>query len=683
MNILSQREGAERIFTPQTIDQPFRHETNGIGLGDIAQIIRRRFYLAGLITFLGTLLAVLAASVLEDRYTARATIVLEYNDTRLSDAASEFQSFNLNQTAIQTEMDVFRSRDFAGQIVDTLNLIQDPLFNTHISREPSSDMQSSPQLTNEPSASDGHIQYGIRYALEAVGLASPKEDAARFSEPAIEREKVISVLVSKVAVEQAGESLAITITVTHKDAVKTALIANAMVDKYVELSIKSKRDAANRAIAFLRQRASDLGSGVAAIERKLADHIRTHQLDDETLDASLHADIKKLKAQLQLFQKPRQAYSDFAPDQTRAQALKRQLKDLEKQLHERTLAQVRRAQLEREILTDSNRHTQVVERLANLDSKIEVLNPSARVVSRASTPIKPSYPQRGFIIFGGFAGFLILGIMVSILLEGLDLRIHSEEQLTALTGLPNLGVVPWVSLTSPFGRRLLHTSLTNKPHSCFSEGVRSFFFALSHVGINGNPKVVMLSSCWPGEGKSTLAVTLAVTAAMHGFRTALLDLDLRTRGASKSLMISNRGMGIESYLGGKCSLDEATRRNVAVEGLDVMPSVTQKDSPVRLLNTQRLAAMLDDLRKGYDFIVLDTPPAMLVNDPNVPGPLADAVVLVVRIGQTQTKAVKAAVKRFFWHKAPLAGTVLNGEMSPINKYGYRGKYGKYYEKIGA
>ncbi len=676
MNMLSDGgKGGERIFTRPVSDRPSSNDpVTVIGLREIAQIFRRRRRVLGLFMVFGTLLAAFAAYSLEDRYTAQSTLVLEYKDTRLSVAASDFESFNLSRTALKTELDLFQSREFAGRIVDSLNLLQDPRFNGYLPRERSSDMHADPRVREGPPIRIGYLFQSARQALEIVGLASPKGTAA-LPPRAVQRERAISVLLSKVAVSNAGESLAITIGVTHTDPKKTALIANAMVDSYVQRSLERKRDAINRAIVFLRQRASVLGGGVAEIERKLADHIRAHQLDDKNLDASLRARIRKLKAQLQLLNEPNQASSGLAPDQNRAQALESQLENLEKQLGERTLAEVRRLQLEREILTDSNRHSQVVERLANLDSKIDVLNPSARVVSHATTPFNPSHPKRGLIIFGGFAGSVILGFMVSILLEGLDSRIHSEEQLTAITGLQNLGVVPFVSLDSPFGRRLLHVNLINKPHSHFAEELRSLYCSLLRIESSGSSKIVMLTSCWPNEGKSTVSVGLAVTAAMNGYRTAFLDLDLRTRGASKALMLPDEGIGIENYLNGDCSLDDVSRKDCGVEGLDVFPSVSQKGSSVRLMNSERLAAMLPALRSDYDFIVIDTPPAMLVNDLSMSMPLADIVLLVVRVGQTTTSAVKAVVKRLGLHKARLIGTLLNGEISRIhNYYGYRGKY---------
>jgi len=185
-------------------------------------------------------------------------------------------------------------------------------------------------------------------------------------------------------------------------------------------------------------------------------------------------------------------------------------------------------------------------------------------------------------------------------------------------------------------------------------------------------QVICITSPGPGEGKSTTAANLAITLAQQGAHTLLVDADLRRPHVHRSFNLVQEP-GLTDILIGTSAPREAIRPNV-IQGLDVLPGGALPPNPSELLGSEAMHRLLGELRAQYDTIIFDTPPTLAVTDATVLGRNADAVILVLRAGETDATAAQRAVEAFRRVQTRLAGAVLNGVQKTRDRYYYY--YGK-------
>ena len=625
-------------------------EESAIGLLDALALVRRHLWLIGATIVGGTFAAALAAFTLPELFTASSSLVFERRDARLSEAATELEGSELNVTAVETEIDVIVSRLFVGRLIDSYELLNDPFFNSYLADVSNDDMDVS-----------GSLLGVIREWLADFGI-SAGVNAERVPAQSVQHERAITSFISRLSVARPRESFAVSIQMTHRDAKRAADLANAVADAYVELSLERKKDAIGAAIVLLRNRITQLASRMAESEQKVANHIRDNQLDvsgrDYRRDDLLRAEIAQLKARLQL-SKEQQLGSSALDAAPQINQIERNLATLERELQKLTLADIRRRALEQELITDRNRYNQLVERLVNLDSQAALQTPSARVISRAEMPTDPSSPKRKIIIAGGFLGSAMLAILLALLFDGLSTSIRTGERMMQIVGLPNLTYVPEAPQKLEGMTATPFQYLKKYPGSFFAEALRSLFTACRRVDLEHPPKVLMMTSALPAEGKSTIALGLATTTACLGYRTILVDLDLHRLGVGEAMGISEHEDRFSAYLVGEGDLSDVVPADSDVPGLDVLAAMPGAIQPSTLLSSNRLAEMLGAFRTKYDFVILDTPAALVVNDVSYLAPLVDAAILIVRWGHTTEKALRDTVVRLRMNQIPLIGTAIN------------------------
>jgi capsular exopolysaccharide synthesis family protein len=192
------------------------------------------------------------------------------------------------------------------------------------------------------------------------------------------------------------------------------------------------------------------------------------------------------------------------------------------------------------------------------------------------------------------------------------------------------------------------------------------------------PKVIHVTSSRPGEGKTTLATSLAVSAAFSGLKVVLVDTDLRQASVSKFFKLE-RETGLVDLLVGTATPQAVLRLQKDVK-LMVIPAGSKSLNPTDLLASERMKALLSDLRETFDYVVLDSPPVGPVVDPVILAHLADRTVFVVQWASTPRELVATSLKQVSSHKR-VAGIVLNSvNQHRARKYGGEFYYGKRYEK---
>lgn len=299
--------------------------------------------------------------------------------------------------------------------------------------------------------------------------------------------------------------------------------------------------------------------------------------------------------------------------------------------------------------------------------------PDARVVSSADVPNNPSFPRPALMMgVGGILG-LLFGLLAAAVLELVDRGYRMSKQVERETGLPVLGVEPLLKT-----RLEPSTYALSKPFSAFSEGVRGLRTTLQFANLDSPHKVIMVTSSVPSEGKTSLCMTLGRVAARSGARTLLIEADMRRPRMAHRLKLKPKAF-LADVLDGTQTLDAAIIED-KFSGMHVLASRHGVTNPLERLASRRMEAFLEGMRHRYDLVLLDTPPIMAVSDAGALAKAVDAVVFVVRWGDTPRDTVKAALRKLAVLDVEVTGVVLSQvDLRRQATYGY-GDYGYYYDR---
>jgi capsular exopolysaccharide synthesis family protein len=352
--------------------------------------------------------------------------------------------------------------------------------------------------------------------------------------------------------------------------------------------------------------------------------------------------------------------------------------------------------LKRDSETNRALYEGILEKLKEAGVSAGLKSTNFRIVDLArqpSYPIEPNIPRNlGFALMLGLA----TGVGLAFLKEGLDNTIRTTEQAQNISGLASLGMIPLGSRSAregPNAKRLVIASskeavelvTQSRPKSPMAESYRALRTSLLLSNLGAPPKVIMITSALPQEGKSTTSINVAVVLAQKGVRVLLIDADLRRPSIHKTLGMAPRS-GLSNVLTGSTTLEQAITRTTILPELFILPAGTPPPNPAELLASAQMRGMLAQLCEQYDHIVIDTPPSLSVTDAVVLSPRADAVVLVIRAGQTRKQDLLRSRNILAQVNAKVVGVLLNAVdlTSPdyYYYYEYQGKYAGYYTDEG-
>jgi capsular exopolysaccharide synthesis family protein len=295
---------------------------------------------------------------------------------------------------------------------------------------------------------------------------------------------------------------------------------------------------------------------------------------------------------------------------------------------------------------------------------------TVEVISPAQIPLMAGYPRKGLIVGFGFMISIMMGVFLVLLVERLDNGFRSAAQLERLTETPVLGIIPRLPAAEKDGRAAGEL-VVRDPNAGYTEAVRSLRTSLMVSNVDSPPKVVLLASSLPGEGKSSLAVALARQAALSSLngKVILIDCDLR-RPTISGMMGLRAELGLTELFAGEATFDEVVRTDPKT-GLHVLPATPGTPNPPELLNSQHMRALLDKLSETYDLVVLDSPALDAVSDARVLAHLADATVFVVQWETTPRMTALGSLKQLVSAGAQIAGVVLHKvNLRKQPRYGY-------------
>ena len=313
---------------------------------------------------------------------------------------------------------------------------------------------------------------------------------------------------------------------------------------------------------------------------------------------------------------------------------------------------------------------------AAVDEQTQV--PQARQIDPAVAPRLPTSPNRPLILGATFGASLLLAVLLAFWLERPRNAFRGGREIEAMSRVPNFAVVP-----SAGGRRGTVERVVRKPRSSFAEAIRSL-----HAGLQllrgGPPKVLLVTSSVPDEGKTSVAVALGRLVARSGARVILVDCDLRHPSIAEQFSAQQLDAGLADVLTGGCDLATILRRD-PLSPLEFLPVAAPSANPAELISSQALKNLIEVLRLHYDLVILDAAPVLPVADTRLLSRLADKALYVVEWNKTPREAVLSGIAMLRNAGTEVAGTVLNkADMRRHAMYGYgfsgrsHGYGGRYY-----
>lgn len=288
-------------------------------------------------------------------------------------------------------------------------------------------------------------------------------------------------------------------------------------------------------------------------------------------------------------------------------------------------------------------------------------------VEPAAVPDLPVRPRTLVnTLLAGFVGLLLAVGTVSII-EALDDTIRSQEDVTERLGLPVLGLIAHYDADK--GEPLT----SNEPRSPVAEAFRSLRTNIQFASVDRPVKTLLVTSPSPSDGKSTVAVNLAVVMAQGGKRVAVLDADLRRPRIHKVLALANQVGLSDLFVQPELVLNGALRPTT-IPSLAAITAGAIPPNPSELLGSERMYTIMAQVKDQVDLVILDSPPVVAVTDSVVLAPRVDGVILVLKPGATQLAAAAQAVEQLRRAGTHLLGVVLNDVDTRSSSYQYQGYY---------
>ena len=334
---------------------------------------------------------------------------------------------------------------------------------------------------------------------------------------------------------------------------------------------------------------------------------------------------------------------------------------------------------QREYETNRQLYDGLLQRLRTAAVEAGLESTEIEIVDNAVPPVYPSLKPRSSILTIDLVIALIVGLIVAFILDGLDTGLRDVMEIESVIGLPSLAVIPKTRRTSAeqnaTGVVPRNIGVISAPKSQFAEAFRSLRTSLLMATVGKEPRIILVTSSTPAEGKTTVSSNLATVMAQRDVRTLLVDADLRRPTVHHRFGLNGK-VGLSSVLTGSATLEQAVQRVPELPNLDILVSGPVPPFPTEMLGSEVMRSLIEQARGIYTHIIIDSPPLLSVTDSIVLSREVDAVVLVVRHGKSGKQAVRRARDLLLRSGAPLAGIALNAvDLNSPEYYSYYGYYG--------
>lgn len=670
-----------------------------IDLGALLSVLwRRKLLILACMIMMGVLGAFYATRVAVPKYRATTVVLLDGSGQRLLDLSSVVPSLGTDSGAINTEVEVLKSRRLLERVVNVAGLTEDPEFNAFL----------------RPASFPDRMKSRL--------LGTPERTL-----PSSERQMVatINMLLAGISVRNIPKTDVLTITLETENAQKSATIADTVAEQYMLYQMDVKFEATKDASEWLTSRVADLKLELEQAEARVADFSTNSEAVSLKSVQALDRQLKESRERLQttrasFAQAERQVATltalETASDQDKAeqsedsrlatlwretgsspefdaqfaqllaraelqaQRLSAQVQSLTASIEAREVEIASQSdeiiqlqQLSREAEASRLLYEYFLGRLKETSAQEGIQQADSRILSNAVVPSRPSEPRKPLILAMSLILGGMLGCAAAFLLEMRQKGYRLASDLEAETGLRVMGQIPLLPSSS---RREGLDYLAEKPTSAAAESVRNLRTSVLLSGVDKEPQVIMSTSSLPGEGKTTVSFALAQNLIGLGKKVLLVEGDIRRLVFSQYLNVTN-AKGLQSVLNGDVALSDAAIYD-EILGADILVSEPSSENAADTLSSQRFLAFLKAAREAYDFVIIDTPPVLVVPDARVVAQHVDVVLFTVHWDKTSKTQVRDALHMFETVNVTVNGLVLN-QIDPkgMKRYGYGDTYGAY------
>ncbi|WED20646.1 polysaccharide biosynthesis tyrosine autokinase [Vibrio sp. JC009] len=342
--------------------------------------------------------------------------------------------------------------------------------------------------------------------------------------------------------------------------------------------------------------------------------------------------------------------------------------------------------LKREVETNRNVLNVFLSREKETEATSDFGASNAKIADKALVPLEPSAPKKTAIVVIAFVVSAGLAIVMVLMIELLKNTIESVKDFENRFGMIPLGCIPQIKAKRFKKRPLDHTVLFDEQEFGFSESIRSIRTSLTLSYMHSDRKRLAITSSLPSEGKSTVALNLAMCMAKME-NTLLIDCDLRKSAIAGRFGLKKRQQGLVDHLMKGLPLQQCLLKDEQ-SGLYILPAGMATANPQELLSSKQFENLLDELDELFDCIIIDTPPTLPVSDSLIIGQNADSVLLVVKANSTKLDTVKMSMGILMSHNIVVDGVIVNQLDPNVSKseygYGYgASEYGDHGDEINA
>ena len=427
----------------------------------------------------------------------------------------------------------------------------------------------------------------------------------------------------------------------------------------------------------LRLALLQVGAEQAAIDMRLGpNHPRVQELrtQERALKERLAAEVGKQVASLE---------ARLRAARLNEESLQAKLTEQEASAVELREAEAAYKLLEAEVTSSRALYDSLVEQQKETFVTAQMTQDNVHVVQRAEVPRYPARPSVSVNLALGLAAGLVFAVLVAVLCERFDDTLKDSAEAEGVLHAPALATVPNFALdaggylgdapreianTNGNGPPTLELVVHHRPRSVASEAFRVLRTAILYAAQGATPwRVILVTSSRPHEGKTVATLNLAVALGLSGARVLLIDADLRRPDCHAALGIDNAA-GLSNVLTGSAQLEELIRSPAGITNVSVLPAGPPPANPAELLGSDQMRAVLRWARARYDFVLLDSPPALAVTDPLVLAREADGVLFVVKGQGTAREIVRQARDRLRAVGGRFVGIIVNDVDSSTGRY---------------
>lgn len=684
-----------------------------VDLGALLRTIWRGKWLVAIVTILiilaGGYYAFVGATPL---YRSTSVVILETQEQQIVDLESVVGGLSGDTAEVNSEVEILRSRSLMEKVVSRLDLTVDPEFN---------------QLLQPPGGLD--VLLGLAEARLGVQLIDRTDPATLPQQRVLDG--TVDALLERVVVRNVPQSFVFQITVETQSADKSALIADTIAEMYIVNQLDVKFEATQQATEWLTGRVTELQvelekaeaavsqfnagtdlvsvEALQALERQLKDlrerrdaaaenvqaaqaraQVLTANPDASRADKAELADDTQLTrflsrigndtqgAMAQAFdtrfsQLIARADLDLSRAEAQLAALSQSITEIDGQIASQNRDLITLQQLSREAEASRLLYEYFLGRLKETSAQQGIQQADSRILSDAVVPLQPASPRKPLILVVSAILGVIVGTGMVLVLEYRQNTYRTARDLEVNTGYTVMGQIPLIPARR---RRDALKYLAEKPTSAAAEAVRNLRTSVLLSNVDKPPQVIMSTSSIPGEGKTTVSLSLAQNLVGMGRKVLLIEGDIRRRVFGQYLDTDQKD-GLLSVLSGARAATDVVLHDDRV-GADILIGEPSDTNAADIFSSDRFGAFLAEMRNAYDVVIIDTPPVLVVPDARIIAQSCDTILFTVKWDATSRPQVEESLRLFESVGQKVNGIVLN-QISPrgMKRYGYGGKYGAY------